>query len=119
MTPLFDLDATTMETLRLIGLEAEMAPYGLEAQVADDGTPVYTSLFYALAPDADMSKVPPGTRTRTMPAGTYAVIDYNGTWSQVGCAYGTLREFIDERGLRADGPFRETSHFGGLDTEVS
>lgn len=79
MTPLFDLDATTMETLRLIGPEAKMAPYGLEAQVEDDGTPVYTSLFYALAPDADMSKVPPGTRTRTMPAGTYAVIDYNGT----------------------------------------
>lgn len=59
MTPLFDLDATTMETLRLIGPEAEMAPYGLEAQVEDDGTPVYTSLFYALAPDADMNKVPP------------------------------------------------------------
>lgn len=119
MTPLFDLDATTMETLRLIGPEAEMAPYGLEAQVEDDGTPVYTSLFYALAPDADMSKVPPGTRTRTMPAGTYAVIDYNGTWSQVGCAYGTLREFIDERGLRADGPFRETSHIRLLDTDIS
>lgn len=108
-----------METLRLIGPEAEMAPYGLEAQVEDDGTPVYTSLFYALAPDADTSKVPPGTRTRTMPAGTYAVIDYNGTWSQVGCAYGTLREFIDERGLRADGPFRETSHIRLLDTDIS
>lgn len=120
MTPLFNLDATTMETLRLIGPEAEMAPYGPEAQVEDDGMLVYTSLFYALAPDADASKVPPpGTRTRTMPAGTYAVIDYSGTWSQVGRAYGTLCKFIDERGLRADGPFRETSHIRLLDTDIS
>ncbi len=107
-------DATVVEGLAKLGVEAAIAPYGVTAQVGADGLPSYQEFFYLLPKKPQ--RAPFGT-ARTLPARECACIGYVGPWKEVGNAYQQLAAFLKREGLRTEGPWYEISQTRLLDTD--
>lgn len=107
-------DASLIEELVALGVEASIAPYGVLAQHGADGEPTYSALFYVL-PSMPHKKV--HHPLEEMPAGRYACVAYAGSWEGVSRAYECLNDFIAQEHLEPHGPFYEISQSRLFDTD--
>lgn len=109
-------DFAAMRTLASISPEAEMAPYCSTVDPAsiDAGSIGYLGTYCLLPKGA---RVPAEATAETMPAGRYALLDFDEPWSQALDGYRRLMAFARSQGEKIEGPIYELECLRLLDID--
>lgn len=109
-------DFAALRTLAAISPEAEMAPYCCTVDPASIATGTLGYLGTScLLPKG--SRIPPDAPVEEMPAGRYALLDFDEPWRRAMDAYRRLLAFTAEQGERIVGPIYELECLRLLDID--